>query len=118
VRHSKDHKVMPVAAQAEDDQSLLNHYKALIRLRSSTDALAQGDLEPVDNHHERLIAFFRRHPSGDVLVIHNVSRRTTSTDLPSSTAGFSRQLWTSNEKVKLSPERVTLPPYSSVVLGN
>jgi glycosidase len=118
VRHSKDHKVMPVAAQAEEDQSLLNHYKALIRLRSSTDALAQGDLEPVDNHHERLIAFFRRHPSGDVLVIHNVSRRTTSTDLPSSTAGFSRQLWTSNEKVKLSPERVTLPPYSSVVLGN
>jgi glycosidase len=117
VRHSKDRKVETVAAQTKHEQSLLNHYKSLIELRNNTPALASGDLEPLEDLHERLVAFVRRHPSGDVLVIHNVSRRTTSADLPPSATGFSRKLWTSDEKTKLSPERVTLPPYSSLVLG-
>jgi glycosidase len=117
VRHSKDHKVTPVAAQSEDKQSLLNHYQTLIGLRNRTPALAQGEFEPLEDLHERLAAFIRRHPSGDVLVIHNVSRRTTSADLPPSAAAFTRQIWTSDEKIKTSPDRVTIPPYSTLVLG-
>jgi glycosidase len=117
VRHSKDHKVTPVAAQSKDKQSLLNHYKSLIGLRNRTPALAQGEFEPLEGLHERLASFIRRHPSGDVLVIHNVSRRTTSADLPPSAAAFTRQIWTSDEKIKTSPDRVTIPPYSTLVLG-
>jgi len=117
VRHSKDHKVTPVAHQAKDEQSLLNHYKSLIRLRNDTPALAAGDLEPLEDLHERLVGFFRRHPSGDVLVVHNVSRRTTSAELPSSADGFSRRIWTSDDKTKLSDGRITLPPFSSAVLA-
>lgn len=117
VRHSKDHKVTPVTAQAQDEQSLLNHYKSLIRLRTETDALARGHLQPLDNMHERLVAFFRRHASGDVLVLHNVSRRTTSSDLPPEASAFTRVVWKSHDKTKLADGRISLPPYSSVVLG-
>ena len=118
VRHSKDHKVKPVAVQARDEKSLLNHYKTLIGLRTATEALSRGDFEPLDDMHERLVAFFRRHASGDVLVIHNVSRRTTSTDLPATAAGFTRKIWASDRAVRHSPDRVTLPPHSSLILGD
>lgn len=118
VRHSKDHKVEHVAAQTQDGQSLLNHYKSLIELRNNTPALTSGDLEPVEDLHERLVAFVRRHPSGDVLVVHNISRRTISADLPTSATGFTRTIWTSDKKITLSPDRIALPPCSSVVLGN
>lgn len=115
VRHSKDHQVKPVAAQLKDGQSLLNHYKSFIELRNRTLALSQGEFEPVEDLHERLVAFVRRHPSGDVLVLHNVSRRATNLDLPPSLATFRRTIWPSGQSGPGGELR--LPGYSSIVLG-
>ena len=117
VRHSKDRKVTPVAAQTEDEQSLLNHYRSLIELRNRTPALSQGEFEPVEDLHERLVAFIRRHASGDVLVIHNVSRRTTAIDLPPQAGAFRRVVWSSPSGTAPEGNRLTLPPFSSIVLG-
>ena len=117
VRHSKDHKVEPVAVQTQDGPSLLNHYKSLIRLRRDTAALSAGEIEPLENLHERLVAFFRRHPSGDVLVIHNVSRRTTTVELPPEAGAFRLPVWSSHPGTVPDAGRLKLPPFSSVVLG-
>jgi len=116
VRHSKDSTVRAVAEQTKDPASLLNHYKTLIRLRRDTPALARGDLQPLDNLHERVVAFLRTDPSGDVLVLHNVSRRTTTVPLPPETATLRHPLWSSDDHIKIGPNSITLPPHASIIL--
>jgi hypothetical protein len=63
------------------------------------------------------VAFFRRHPSGDVLVIHNVSRRTTTVDLPPEAGAFRLPVWSPHPGAVPEDGRLKLPPFSSVVLG-
>ena len=117
IRHSKDHQVKPVAAQLKDGQSLLNHYKSLIELRSKTPALAGGDFEPLEGLQEGLVAFVRRHPSGDVLVLHNVSRQTAEVKLPPENAITARTLWASPPTKEPVSGKISLPPLSSIVLA-
>ena len=116
VRHSKDSKVTPVAEQAEDPDSLLNHYKALLRLRNSTPALARGSIQPLEGLHERVVAFRRKNEAGDVLVLHNVSRRKTGFRLPPEAADFLRVLWSSRPTMGPTAGSISLPPFSSLVL--
>jgi len=116
VRHSKDSTVRAVAEQSKDPASLLNHYQTLIRLRRDTPALARGDLQPLDDLHERVVAFLRTDPSGDVLVLHNVSRRTTTVELPPETATLRHPLWSSDDRIKIGPNSITLPPHASIIL--
>jgi alpha-amylase len=118
VRHSKESKVTPAAEQAEVPGSLLNHYKSLIRLRNTTPALARGSFAPLEGLSERIVAFRRSHEAGSVLVLHNVSRRTTAVELPPDAGSTGRALWSSSPNLAPSGGKIILPPFSSVVLAD
>ena len=61
-----------VADQRDDPESLLSHYRNLIRLRIDNIALRQGDLSAVDSDVRGVYAFLRRHPQQTLLVIINL----------------------------------------------
>ncbi len=117
VRHSTDDTVRPVSVQREDPESLWHHYRALIQLRHATPALHSGDLEPWTSLDDRLTGFVRRHPSGDALVLHNLSRHAVTVAVPTEFAGFRTILWTSTEGPELSGDEVVMPALSSLVLS-
>ena len=64
-----------VAAQDGDPDSLLNHYRALIRLRNEISALRSGEWASVDAPPGLLYAALRYDATGTFLVLINPSRR-------------------------------------------
>ncbi|MBX3323348.1 MAG: DUF3459 domain-containing protein [Phycisphaeraceae bacterium] len=62
-----------VAVQTDDPQSLLSHYRTLIRLRQATPALAVGDFMLASASSPQVLAFTRTHQHQTVLVIINLS---------------------------------------------
>ena len=65
-----------VEAQDLRRSSLLNVHRTLIHLRSATPALGVGLLVPLTTSHPAVVAFLRREPTGEVLVIANVGPAT------------------------------------------
>jgi len=61
-----------VASQDADDQSLLNLYRKLIRLRAEHPALGVGDFTPIQTDHESVYAYLRRSGGRAVLVVVNL----------------------------------------------
>ncbi|UCG24020.1 MAG: DUF3459 domain-containing protein [Chloroflexota bacterium] len=64
-----------VAAQDGDPESLLNHYRSLIRLRAEHSALRVGDWTLVESNPKRLYAALRHDDDETLLVLINPSDR-------------------------------------------
>ncbi len=62
-----------VAAQLTDDDSILNHYRSLIRLRHDHDVIADGDFTMLWIDHPQLFAFTRKLNNDELLVVANCS---------------------------------------------
>lgn len=62
-----------VAAQAEDPQSILAYYRALISARHVIPALTDGTFTRIDASAPALFVYRRRSPGSDVLVMVNLS---------------------------------------------
>lgn len=76
-----DFPVRSVARQQDDPDSLLNHYRALIHLRSEHEALRVGDWTLVEANSSRLYAFLRQTDNETILVVMNFNRNpVTSAD--------------------------------------
>ncbi len=61
-----------VETMDRDPASLLNHYRALVNLRNSENALRRGDLAHVGVSSRRLYSFFRYTDDEALLVLHNL----------------------------------------------
>lgn len=60
-----------VAAQEDDPDSLLNHYRRLIQLHTAHAALGQGSLTTLESSERSAVAFVRRHNDETLLVVLN-----------------------------------------------
>ena len=70
-RFADDPSRLSVAQQLGDPASLLNHYRALIALRASHDALSRGDFVPLRARPRSLSAFVRQSETETLLVVVN-----------------------------------------------
>src|SRR5690606_111929 len=61
-----------VAAQTDDPDSLLSHYREMIRLRGAHPALMHGDYLPIESESRQVYAFLRRTDAETLLVIINL----------------------------------------------
>lgn len=62
-----------VAGQTGDSDSLLSHYRRLIRLRNDNSALRRGNLSAVDSSDRGIYAFLRHDSEQTLLVIVNLA---------------------------------------------
>jgi len=87
------HERRNVAVQDADPDSLLNHYRRLVRLRQSEPALARGDARSLETGRPDVIAWERTDGNRRLTVIANLSG-TEIHDywLPQQPARFSREL--------------------------
>jgi oligo-1,6-glucosidase len=75
-----NHDQINAAAQLSDPGSVLQHYRALIRLRHVEPAVAHGDFTMLLPQHEQVYAFTRRLAEVELLVLANLSGRTAMAD--------------------------------------
>jgi glycosidase len=71
-RLQKGFETRNVAAQDADPDSLLNHYRRLIRLRQAEPALARGSYAQAETGRDDLIAWTREHAGRRLLVLGNL----------------------------------------------
>ncbi len=64
--------------ESGNPDSLLSHYRRLVRLRNDSIALRRGDYEAVHLENKNAYAYLRRHEQQSVLVVHNFSQETVS----------------------------------------
>ncbi len=128
------HRTVNVAAQTGDPESLLSHYRRLIRLRQEHEALRVGDWLPVESDSIRLLAYLRHSDQEFVLVLINLSDRPVPAEDyalvlesgPLAAISAAYDLWTGEA---LSPPALndgggfgpyqplaTVPPYSTMII--
>jgi alpha-amylase len=74
----EDYRERNVAGQDADPNSLLNHYRALIRLRNSHEALRVGEWRLVDSGNDSVYAALRSTPNEQILVLANLGSKPVS----------------------------------------
>lgn len=119
-RYNAEAGAVSVEAQTADGQSMLNHYRKLIKWRNEEPALRDGGiaefkLEPANS---KLSVYVRATERERVLVVHNLSGGQQATELqPSETFGAFKEIIRSTSlKAQLEGSKLTLPAYSTVIL--
>jgi alpha-amylase len=119
-RYNEKSDGLSAQEQTSDENSLLNHYRELIKWRNEEPALRNGGiaefkLEPAN---QKLSAYVRAIANERVLVVHNLSVEEQTTDLqPSKNFGqFEGIIHSSSDEAKLEKGKLILPAYSTVIL--
>ena len=101
------------AAQRDDPDSVLAHYKRLIALRHAEPAVAVGDFTMLLPEDRQVYAFTRRLHATELLVLCNVSGSPAAVDLPEPARWASAELLLGTHG---TPGTGTLQPWESRVL--
>jgi alpha-glucosidase len=116
-----DYKTVNVAVEDRNPDSLLNYYKALIRLRRQDAQLREGEFVSVDAENPNVLSFMRRTKDGKaVLVSLNLSASAQDVKLDLTGTGVHgthlKKLLTSSPDIDPADvEHLSLPPYGSYV---
>lgn len=84
---NKDVRLRNVRNQEGDPSSLLNHYRNLIKLRKTCEAIRNGSWVPIINGRDGILAYFRINEKERILVILNFMARQKKISLPEHTYG-------------------------------
>ena len=109
-----DGPAVSVDAQEKDSTSLANWYRMLIGWRRDIPALRAGRLRDGHVANMQVAAWELDDPSGNVLVLHNLSGKTQTVALPE--PGFHALLRHSRPDTAVAEGKLALPPYGSAIV--
>ncbi len=108
---------LSVETQTDDPDSLLSHYRRLIRWRTEIPALDGGEINDYRSNNRHITAYVRTAHHDRVLVLHNMSSvRQQMKWADDSDSSFRHLVASTKEGVEISKQTITLPPYSTVIL--
>jgi alpha-glucosidase len=117
-----DYKTVNVAAEEQKASSLLNYYKALIRLRKQNPQLRTGDFVLVDTTNDNVLSYIRKTNDGQaVLVSLNFTPNPQTVDIDLAQEGIKgahlKKLIASYAAPGqgISVQNISLPAYGSLV---
>ena len=76
-----------VKLQEGESNSLLNHYRKLIQIRKSCEAIQKGSWIPITNGQDGILSYFRKSENERILVILNFTRQQRAFSLHEHTYG-------------------------------
>lgn len=82
-----NHEDINAAAQAEDEDSILSFYRALISLRKEKAVIAQGSIAFLDKENPHVLAYRRRLGAEELLVLCNFCGEHAAFDVQGTTEG-------------------------------
>lgn len=109
-----NNRTVPVSEQTKDANSLLNHYRTLVRLKTGMPVLLRGKLTPLDMDSNVLVSYTMRYKTETAFIVHNISGSPVEAVLPDTVKDF-QLFYSSQSGTKQNQAQVSLPPYSSCI---
>lgn len=114
------YKTHNVATELHDPHSILNFYKALLRLRRDNPAFARGDYTDLDPSNPNLLCFARRYGNRTAIVLLNLSGKSQHVSPALSRlegkSGNMSVLLTTMDRPPTDLRHATLDPFAVVIL--
>ena len=83
IKINENYTEINVEEAQNDENSILNYYKKLTRLRTSSEALNYGEFLEVFNEDSQVFGFYRKYNNENILVLLNFSDRNTNINVVS-----------------------------------
>lgn len=115
-KYSTEETMRPLSIQQQDENSIYNHYKKLIRLRNSSAALSYGELKYTDIKKKEIVSFLRVKDDESYLVIHNISNKSISLKLPDEIKDYNKLYFQSDGNAKVENDKCSLSAHSTLIL--
>ena len=117
IKINENYTEINVEESQNDENSILNYYKKLTRLRRSNEALNYGEFSEVFDEDNQVFGFYRTYNNENILVLLNFSDRNTDINVVSEIDSLSN----GNYEILLSNYNRTsveskLEPYESYIL--
>ena len=99
-----------------DENSILNYYKKLIKLRRENDVIKYGTFELILDNHKEVFAYIRKYKNIELLVICNFYSNNIEIELPNEYSEYSYETLLTNytDSAKFS-NVISLRPYETIV---
>ena len=105
-----------VAAQEKDPNSVLNHFKRMVKLRKDNEVLVYGAYTLLDEDNEEVYSFTRTLDDQKVLILLNFTDHESEVTLP--LIENSGEILINNyEDVVINAQTVNLKPYQAVIIS-
>lgn len=110
-----NHAMINVESELNDEGSILNFYKQLIKLRKTYDVIAYGDIIPLALRHPSVFAYKRHNQDQKLLVISNFYSPAIEWQAEEELKDYECLLGNYPEQ-KINGNTVTLRPYETMIL--
>jgi oligo-1,6-glucosidase len=115
-RVNENYKDINVAAQDKDPNSVLNHFRKMVKLRNDNKVLVYGDYQLIQEEHPDIYAYTRTLDDQKMLVLLNFTDHSSTIQL-SEAKSIQNTLINNYESLSIENDKITLEPYQSVILS-
>jgi len=115
-RVNPNYKEINVAAQNANPNSVLNHFRRMVKLRKDNDVLIYGDYQLFQAEHPDIYAFTRTLNKEKTLVLLNFKDHDSSIELPE-IKSLEKTLINNYDSLSVENEKINLKPYQAVILS-
>ena len=111
-----NYRYINVEDSINDENSILNYYKKLIKLRRENDVIKYGTFELILDNHKEVFAYIRKYKNIELLVICNFYSNNIEIELPNEYSEYSYETLLTNytDSAKFS-NVISLRPYETIV---
>ena len=106
--------VKSAAEQEGDPNSLLTHYKRLIRVRTKNHALYAGKFSPIESENPSIVAYNMKSDRQSAIILHNLAQTEQSISSLDLT-GYTLEFCQKKDGFVQDGNQVVMPPLSTVI---
>ena len=115
MRVNENYKEINVTAQNDDPNSILNHFRKMVKVRKDNPVLVYGKYELLQREHPTIYTFTRTLDDEKMLVLLNFSQETSSIALPE-ISNTVNTIINNYSKLEIDNNKINLLPYQAVIL--
>ncbi len=115
-KHSVEPQLKPLALQQQDSSSIYHHYKEMIGLRNSSQALTYGELLQAETEEPQVVIFRRETADEKLLILHNLSDKFKQFELSNADTVYDKTYFHNSQGSTVQDKLVSLPKYSTLIL--
>lgn len=109
-----NYKDINVADQESDPNSVLNHFRKMVKLRNKNEVLIYGDYQIIQIDHPEIYAYSRTLEKDEMLILLNFKDHNSSIELTE--AGNIEKILINNyQNLEIENNKITLKPYQAVI---